>query len=62
MPNRFQTGYYRVAGLMFFRILGFGLHAKNIAIRPLLYKERLPRLNAVTVAGWRLRLLHPWDF
>lgn len=51
---------YRVQGLWWFRVMGYGLHCKDIRYHPLIFSQRDGRdKNAVTVKHWRIGLLKP---
>ena len=58
--RRYLTCARRKPGLWFFRVLGFGLHCKDLTRHPLLFFERDGRRWGLRLGRWRIRPLVPW--
>ncbi len=48
---------YRRDGIGWFRIFGYGIHWKDTRRHRLLFSERNGYTRALTIRGWRFRLL-----
>lgn len=53
---RFWSSYYE-DGLGWFRILGVGLHWKDVTRHPLLFSQRNGYKKAITIGNWRIEYL-----
>jgi hypothetical protein len=50
---------HRAAGLWWFRVFGYGLHAKDVRRHPLLFSERRGLTRALRLGPWRVGALTP---
>jgi hypothetical protein len=57
--NRYAT-YRRIGnGYYTFRLLGFGIHIKDICINPMLFSEREGHQNFLLINHYLIKLLFP---
>jgi hypothetical protein len=57
-----QYGFFcshKSDGYLWFRLLGYGLHFKNINKHPLLFSERYGYKKRLQLGGWSIRVLFP---
>lgn len=54
-----DTFMYSEPGMWYFRILGYGIHFKNIELHPLLFSQRNDNRNALVIGRWRFEWLRP---
>ncbi|MFA7819342.1 hypothetical protein [Aeromonas dhakensis] len=54
-----DTFMHSEPGMWYFRILGYGIHFKNINQHPLLFSQRNGYRKALVIGSWRFEWLKP---